>query len=324
MANPICLLALFLFVAPDPIPAEVPADLGPERILSFDSKVTVNADGSLSVKETIQVVARGSVIRHGIYREFPTHYGVPWFGETVVPFMVTGASRDGQPEAFRVERYENGKRAYLGNADVMVPQGIHTYTIDYKTDRQLGFYGDHDELAWNVTGNGWSFPIERASAEVTLPPGVPRAKMTVQGYTGPQGAKGRNYTALVDPGGLAQIHATAPLGPREGLTIAVGWPKGFVTQPSLETRLRRLVLDNGMSVVAFLGFSFVLAYFIIAWLRVGRDPAVGPVVPRMEPPQGLSAAAVRFIDRMGYDRTCFTALVVNLAVKGYLTIDQSK
>jgi hypothetical protein len=324
MSNPFSLLALFLLLAPDPVPAEVPADLGPERILSFDSKVIVNADGSLGVTETIRVVARGSVIRHGIYRDFPTHYGLPWFGEAVVPFAVAGALRDGQPEAFRVERYENGKRVYLGSPGVMVPQGIHTYAIDYRTDRQLGFFRDHDELSWNATGNGWSLPIEQASAEVRLPGGVPREKVTVAGYTGPQGARGRNYAASVDPAGRARFQTTAPLGPKEGLTIVVGWPKGFVAQPSLGNRLRWLALENGMSVVALLGFLLVLAYFLIAWVKVGRDPAAGPIGPRMMPPQGLSAAAVRFIDRMGYDRTCFTALVVNLAVKGYLTIDQRK
>ena len=39
----------------------------------------------------------------------------------------------------------------------------------YRTDRQMGYFSDHDELYWNATGNGWSFPIDHASARVLLP-----------------------------------------------------------------------------------------------------------------------------------------------------------
>ena len=45
-----------------------------ERILSYDSDLTVRSDGSLDVVETIRVRAEGSSIRRGIYRDFPTRY----------------------------------------------------------------------------------------------------------------------------------------------------------------------------------------------------------------------------------------------------------
>ena len=45
----------------------------------------------------------------------------------------------------------------LGAAQQMLPRGPHMYRISYRTARQLGFFERHDELYWNVTGNGWSF-----------------------------------------------------------------------------------------------------------------------------------------------------------------------
>jgi hypothetical protein len=45
-----------------------------ERILSFDSTITVAHDGTLEVRETIRVNAEGDAIRRGIYRDFPTIY----------------------------------------------------------------------------------------------------------------------------------------------------------------------------------------------------------------------------------------------------------
>ena len=57
----------------------------------------------------------------------------------------------------------------------MLPHGEHTYELVYRTDRQMGYFADHDELYWNVTGNGWDFPIDRVTARVELPPAIPRS-----------------------------------------------------------------------------------------------------------------------------------------------------
>ena len=58
----------------------------------------------------------------------------------------------------------------------------------------------------------------------------------------------------------------------------------------------------------------------MVWVKVGRDPAKGAIVPEYEPPEGFSPAAARFVTEMSYDGKAFTAAIVNMAVKGYLTI----
>ena len=45
-----------------------------ERILSYDSDITIGTDGDMTVRETIRIAAQGKNIRRGIYREFPTTY----------------------------------------------------------------------------------------------------------------------------------------------------------------------------------------------------------------------------------------------------------
>ena len=57
----------------------------------------------------------------------------------------------------------------------MVDNGIHEYQLRYQTSRQLGFFEDYDELYWNVTGNGWMFPIDHAGARIELPAAVSSA-----------------------------------------------------------------------------------------------------------------------------------------------------
>ena len=133
-----------------------------ERILSFDSHITVARDGTLEVREVIKVLAEGDSIRRGIVREFPTSYHAANGHIIVVGFSFESATRDGNPEPWRIEPHDNGVLIYLGSKAVELPQGEHVYELVYRTDRQMGFFADHDELYWNVTGNGSKIHIVSA------------------------------------------------------------------------------------------------------------------------------------------------------------------
>jgi uncharacterized protein (TIGR04222 family) len=186
----------------------------------------------------------------------------------------------------------------------------------------LGFFDEHDELYWNVTGLGWEFPIDRASAAVRFGFDLPADSLAVEAYTGASGAKGEAYTASTGDTG-AQIETTAPLGSGEGLTIVVSWPKGYVVRPGAMQRTAWLLADNVNLLIAWVGLLAMLGWYIPVWRRHGRDPEEGPIVTRYEPPEGFSPASLRFIERMGYDDKAMTAAVVNLAVKGYLRIEKT-
>jgi uncharacterized membrane protein YgcG len=292
-----------------------------ERIVDFGADITVAADGALTVTETIVVQAEGQTIRRGILRDFPTEYR-DRAGNTVrVPFDVLAVTRNGAAEDYAIESLDNGVRVRIGNRDVLLPRGAHTYVISYRTARQLGFFATHDELYWNVTGNGWTFAIDRAQARVTLPRPVPAAQLAAEGYTGPQGARGTDYAARVVVGG-AEYQTTRRLAPREGLTIVLTVPKGVVEAPSAAARTRWFLQDNVGAGVALAGLLLVPGFLYWRWHRVGRDPKAGPRFPRYEPPKDMSPAAVRFVDRMGADSQCLAAALLGLGARGYLKIDQ--
>ena len=297
---------------------------GSETILNYHSDITVNKDSTMLVAETIKVRATGDKIKRGIYRDFPTDYRDKYGNRYVVRFDVTGVWKDGQTEPYHTERQSNGTRLYIGSADVLIPPGVYTYTIKYKTDRQLGFFEDHDELYWNVTGNGWEFTIEKASAAVTLPPGISKNKIGLEAYTGLSGSKDRNYTTGFGQSGRPYFVTTSPLYTNEGMTIVVSWPKGFVTEPSSAMKAGYFFKDNLGIMLGLLGMAMVLIYYIAIWNRIGKDPAKGTIIPLYTPPDGLSPAAVRFIRRMGYDTKAFAAALINMAVKRYIKIDEEK
>ena len=290
-----------------------------ERILSYDSYITIGADGDMTVRETISVVAEGKNIRRGIYREFPTTYTDRFGNKVEVRFKMLELTRDGEPEPWHKKRLSNGVRIYAGSSDTFLSPGNYTYTFTYSTNRQIGFFESHDELYWNVTGNGWDFGIERASATVRLPGVVSAADITLTGYTGPQGAQGKNFRSAVNESS-GTIQATRELPPRSGLTLVMGWPKGVVTEPGRLQQLLYLLSDNFGLLLSVLAFAGSALYLFLMWSRHGRDPGKGVIFPHYEPPNGYSPAAARYVNEMGYDDKTFTAAVINLAVKGYVSI----
>jgi len=296
------------------------AALADERILSFHSDIAVDADASMRVDETIRVHAEGDQIRHGIYRDFPTRYKDRLGNNVHVEFDPESVMRDGKPEPFHTENQINGVRVYFGSADTLLETGDYTYVFHYRTNRQLGFFDGFDELYWNVTGNGWDFPIDEASAVIALPGAVDASKLKLEAYTGEQGAKGRNYVATADAPSHATFRATRALAPREGLTIVVGFPKGIVAAPSASTRTTWFLRDNGGVLVGGIGLLLMWAYYFFEWVRVGRDPKPGVIIPQYEAPDGLTPGTLRHVERMAYDNPCFAADLVDLAVRGHVEI----
>lgn len=291
-----------------------------ERILAYHSDLVVQADGSMVVTETIRVRAEGQRIRRGIYRDFPTRYRDRLGNRVAVDFEVLGLERDGQPEAWFTERQPNGVRVNTGGDDFLpVPADIE-YRLRYRTTRQLGFFDGFDELYWNVNGLGWEFATESVSARLELPRAVPADAWRLAAYTGPEGATGQDFEVEVTGPREVRFRTTRALGPNEGLTIAAGFPKGQVREPSAAEKADAFLRDNRGVLVALAGLCALLAFYGWRWHRVGRDLPAGPVFPRYEAPAAFSAGEVRALKRMGHDNRVFAADVVQMAVRGFLEI----
>ncbi len=293
-----------------------------ERILDYHSDIQVLPNSSIEVHETIRVRSEGRSIRHGIFRDFPTTYTDRVGNPYNVGFAIVDVRRDGQPESYTQDSLSNGVRIKIGSASTMLAPGEHTYEITYRAGREMGFFKDFDELYWNVTGEGWGFPIDRASATVTLPKPVAADQLRLAGYTGYGGSRDHNLTITRLNDTQIQFAATVPLLEGQGLTIAVGFPKGVVNEPTAAQLRAQFIADNATFAVAVIGLAIILTYYFFAWLMVGRDPRRGVVVVRYEPPPQVSPAAMCFLRHMGYNDRVFVSAAVDLAVKRYLTIEQ--
>jgi len=295
--------------------------LADERILEFHSEILVMPDGWIDVTETIKVRAEGNRIRRGIYRDFPTEYKDKYGNDYVVGFDILSVLRNNATEDFHTQGIRDGIRTYFGDSNRYLNSGEHTYTFRYRASRMLGFFENHDELYWNVTGVNWEFPIDKASATVSFGFDVSANDLTAEAYTGSFGYTGTDYTSRIDGSGRAAFETTKILQPLNGITIVVTWPKGYVKAPSDMDRVGWLLKDNANLLIALIGFALLLAYYIPVWRHFGKDPDEGVLVTRYEPPTGFSPASLRYIRQMYYDDKVMTAALINLGVKGYLRID---
>jgi len=142
-------------------------------------------------------------------------------------------------------------------------------------------------------------------------------------YTGRYGSK-ENNARIVETGSKSiTFETTAPLMPGEGFTVAVAWPTGLVKRPDSLEKLFIILADNLAALAGLIGVGLLLAYYLSAWRKVGKDPEPGTIIPLFEPPERLSPAAARYISNMAFDDKAFSVALVSLAVKGFLRISES-
>lgn len=304
--------------------ASVSQALSQEVITSFDAQIELSKDGDMTVTETISVIAEGRDISRGIYRDFPRYFLGEGGALSRVKFDIVSVLRNGQSENYHTQYIDNQTRIYIGEEDIFIPRGAHTYTIVYETDRQIGFIQDGEELYWNVTGNGWTFPIEKASATITLKEGG--SFENFEFFTGASGSTDTNARAEArDNGQTAFFETTAPLASRQGLTIVAIMARGTINEPT-ESQLRWWFMrDFGHVVVGVITLIVVALYYIIAWLLIGRDPKGGRIEQRKTLSLGISPALTHYIANkgsLGGGWIGISAAILNLAVKEHILIEK--
>jgi uncharacterized membrane protein YgcG len=299
------------------------AAFGDEVIRQFRVEIDVKQSGDIVVTETITVNVEGNQIRRGIFRDFPRYYeDAKTGGKLPYQYDVISVRRDDAREPYTRESEGNAVQIRIGDADRFLERRDHTYEIKYRVKNQIRYFDQHDELYWNVTGNYWNFPIERAEAVISLPEGS-RVTEAVA-YTGGQGVAERNY-AYRKVMNAHVFETSQALQSREGLTISLSMQKGVIDPPSASDKGWLWWARNGALTVLGASFLGLLGFFYRSFKRVGEDPPKGPVFPQYEPPEGYSPAAAHHIYYWGFrGHDALISTLMQLGVGGFVDIDVDK
>jgi len=306
-----CCVAALLVIATGP----AAADLGGFVISSFDADLTVRPDADLIVEEHLDVDFLEP--RHGIYRTIPVHYtdplGYSYSLDLRVLDVTDGAGHSHKFVVKHAGRYINIR---IGDADRTVQGRVH-YALRYQVRDAVGHFSQYDEIYWNVTGNEWNTVIERASATVHLPAPLPPDSLQAHAFLGRFGSREQGAAIDMSAPGRVTFSANRRLESLEGLTLAVAWPRGYVTVPGAAKRAQRFLADNWV----LLAPLAALAGLWTRYRRQGRDPR-GPaaVMVRYEAPPGVTPGEIGTLIDERVDLRDITATLVDLAVRGYLVI----
>jgi len=297
--------------------AALPSALGAQErtldIRSFRSEILVRRDGSLSVKETIVVHFQGEW--NGIYRTIPVEYSTSQNLNYTLRLRVTGVHDEAGNELRTEQERQGGDlqvKAWVPDAR----DATRTVVFEYHVANALRFFPDHDELYWNVTGERWAYAIRAASADVYLPPEI--AGVRTNAFIGAYGSQ-RQDAVVEQVGNVVRFRTRNPLGLHEGLTIVLGWNPGVVERPSTLARLAGFFFSNSLLLLPLLALWGML----LLWRRYGRDPELGSIAPKYEPPAGMTPAEAGTLIDQSCDMRDITATVVHLAVRGFLRIEES-
>ncbi len=281
-------------------------------IQSFDVRVEVLADGSIVVTETIRPRFTGKW--NGLYRTIPVEYKTPQgFNKTF--FLEIQSITDGDGSALK---YESKRERHYRKFKIWVPRAedaVRTVVVRYRVPNALLYFEDHDELYWNITGDEWEVPIHDASAIIQLPSGVTGIRTLA--FTGGYGSKEQDADVSVS-GNEILFKMRRGLSFREGLTAVVGWDKGFVHEPTATENAGNFLKSNWPLVIPMIVFA--LMYWL--WNTRGRDPRLRPVSVQYAPPEGLTPGEVGTLIDNSADMRDITATIVDLAVRGYLHIEE--
>lgn len=307
-------------------------------INDFKSEIAIWDNGNVTVNETI-LVDFGSVPKHGIYRDLPYVYSDANGNKTYTQIDFPAVNMDNGDIPYEVDKNSSNVRLKIGDPNKTIT-GKHSYVIHYEVKGILRAYTDYDELYWNVTGLDWPVEIEHASATVTLPkPGVVQSAC----YWGNFGSTQQCIAEKVDEKTVA-FSTKEALPTNAGLTVAVGYTHGMVpiiTVPAPPSIVEQI--QWGALVSAFV-LTLAAGMFLVwrRWWRDGRDYWYGhhanpegqarqiplglreSIAPEFASPGNLRPAELGTLVDERADTLDVTATIVDLAVRGYLTIAEEK
>ncbi len=241
----IALCAVSIFVLPTTAQAEV--------IRNFDTTILLTENNQAIIREHIQYDFEGVTDRHGIYRDIPRMYSTTGLCDDAAVVngeecrvdvlhdirILSVESTDGVEQPFSLDDSTSETvRIKIGDPDVTV-SGVKDYVIAYTfavpvvQDTATGA----PFFAWNVTGNNWEVPIDKASVNVALPrAGVVTSQVC---YTGLEGSKEMDcVNQQTEKGFFSTTNNPFPVG--GGLTVSAALQDGVIAPGALlDTRIDR-------------------------------------------------------------------------------------
>lgn len=254
----------------------------PQYIESFTTHLNIEQDTSLSIKETIVFTTRTA--RHGIYRYIPlTRTKQAPSSEVKIKSEIKNISvTDQNNKPYQFEKSYRNQNLILKIGDPnQTFTGTKTYHINYTYTQALEAYQAdgalvidpnqskqspaYDELYWDITGEGWEFPILSSEVEVNSD----WAKISdVNCYTGVYQSQQQDCTSQLLDSNQVSFNTDRPQQPGENFTILLKLDRPNQLEYPSWWQKNKSYIKQWLSL---LGFIIPAAWFLNYWWKKGRD-----------------------------------------------------
>jgi uncharacterized membrane protein YgcG len=299
-----------------------------ESINNYVVSLDLGANGALHVNEDI-TYNFGPNQRHGIFRFIPlSSSGWPKISANIN--NVTDPANNDTYYGFSTDESSGELQVQIGDPNVLLT-GVNEYAINYDVTNVARSFSDHDELYWNAIGTEWPVAIGQASVMVTLPASIPSSSVSTYCYTGVQNSTAQDCAISTNASGTITVVASHPLPAKNGLTISVSVPKGYLSgtvQKTIASEAAGYLSSDVLSTVVPVGVILLIIFSLIirvVWARkkrvsIPKELKHVPIAPYYNPPDNLPPVLIGYAENRSFDAADFTSIILDLAVKGFLKI----
>lgn len=297
-------------------PVLVLADVNNFTVTNFAADETLSrADpqGELHIVERIDVEFTDN--NHGILRAIPTTYK-----HHSLQLRINKVSSDsGAPAQYTTYSSNDNTVLKIGDPARTVT-GPQEYTIDYTLRNAVTFYNDHDELYWDVNGDQWDQPFTQVSVALHLPADL-RLSSPAICYAGSFGSTNQDCTISSQDNAI-RATTNHSLSARQTLTYVAAFEKGYFQTPTTKDWLSEYwkQLAGVLLPIIVIGGGSALY-----WWRKGRDAnGRGTIIPQYDAPDAMTPLSVGALLDFKVDNRDITATIIDLAIRGYIKITETK
>lgn len=193
----------------------------------------------------------------------------------------------------------------------------HTWIIKYKARGAIGFFDSYDEFYWNLFTD-YQVPVRKVEAHVQLPQNA-----SVDG-----GYFINFYTSSIDTPKKQDIsdgkfnYYSQDIKPLEKVTILAQWPKGIVDKS--EYRKYLIGMNWGFIFLFLTVICIIISGFGYWYYREKFNRGRNTIIAEYAPPQNLQPAIAEIICKEGISEKTWPATLIDLAVRGYVKIEEEK
>lgn len=314
------------------------------EISAYNIILDVGKDNKIDVTENITVYFTSSY-KHGIYKFTPQWLEYTGKDGKTIKRKSNVLDYKAVGDEYVVDTVNKKSRIKVGSADEYVGLGEKVYTIKYTYDMGKDPYKAFDEFIFHAYGDYWGTEIENASIQINMPKDISEMNVNffmdkyrednVNDYVDYKISGNTLYATFnqekyyqfqldsycsdewhKDEDGSCNFSLFNEDVLDSSLTVDIELPEGYFEGGSWN-------YGFGSFIICLIVFGITIWNFI-RWKKYGKNFSKGVETVEFYPPENYSSAEIGYIYGKQTNKKLTISLIIQLASKGYIKIDELK